>query len=145
MKDKVLHVLDVIEGFPGTSLRTALCAHRGGHRYAHLLPVGPLLAGGVGRYVLVFGTFLGASMAIRTDDHPRMTALLVAVPHTVRQILRIVGDLICIVGPVVDYYSWLQISSMMRIGTMTSPPSLSPCGCPTSSSPSPCAPWLSAM
>ena len=122
MKDKVLHVLDVIEGYLLAIPFVLLCV-----LIVVDIAMRTFFQSGLswleefGRYVLVFGTFLGASMAIRTDDHPRMTALLVAVPHTVRQILKIVGDLICIVGlAVVDYYSWLQIASMMRIGTMTS-------------------------
>lgn len=122
MKDKVLHVLDVIEGYLLAVPFVLLCVFividivllkffQSGFPWLEEF----------GRYVLVFGTFLGASMAVRTDDHPRMTALLVAVPHTVRQILKIVGDLICIAGlAVVDYFSWLQIASMVRIGTMTS-------------------------
>lgn len=122
MKNKFLRVFDAIEGYllavPFLTLCLLIVAEVVMRKFFNS---GISWLEEFGRYVLIFGTFLGASMAIPTDDHPRMTAVLVAVPHTVRQILKIIGDVICIVAlAIVDYFSWLQIASMMRIGTMTS-------------------------
>ena len=44
------------------------------------------------RYVFVFCTFLGASIAIDTHSHPRMTALIVAVPRQASLAIKIAGN-----------------------------------------------------
>lgn len=75
----------------------------------------------LGRYIMVYGTFLGASIAVSDRSHPAMTAIynkLKPVPKAVVSLLR---NLMCgIVLAVVAYYSWIQFFNYIRIGTLTS-------------------------
>lgn len=69
------------------------------------------------RYVFVFCTFLGASIAVETDQHPKMTALVDGVPYKASLVLKIVGDLFCcVLSILVAYYGCTQISRMMSMG-----------------------------
>ncbi|MBN2061331.1 MAG: TRAP transporter small permease subunit, partial [Deltaproteobacteria bacterium] len=74
-----------------------------------------------GRYVLVFGTFLGASIAIKRDEHPKMLALLQNLSMKRRNLIMALRDfaLGCFLL-VLDYYAWIQVLNMMKIGTKTS-------------------------
>lgn len=74
-----------------------------------------------GRYVLVYSTFIGASIAIRSNEHPRMTAILIALPHKAKHAVYLLGDLICaFILAVLDYYAWIQVMNVFRWGTRTS-------------------------
>lgn len=74
-----------------------------------------------GRYVLIYSTFIGASIAIKSDEHPRMTAVLLILPYKLRQIISILGDLICaFILLVLDYYAWIQVFNVFQRGTRTS-------------------------
>lgn len=74
-----------------------------------------------GRYVLLYSTFIGASIAIKSDEHPRMSAVLLALPHKSRQIVSICGDLLCaFIVLVLDYYAWIQVFNVLQRGTRTS-------------------------
>lgn len=69
------------------------------------------------RYVFVFCTFLGASLAVETDGHAKMTAILVAVPKKVSLILTIIGNAFCaVVCGYVTYYGYLQIVKQAASG-----------------------------
>lgn len=72
------------------------------------------------RYVFVFATFLGASVAIDTDSHPKMTAVLVAVPRKVRLLLLIVGNAFCCAACFyIAYYGGEQIMRQAASGAMS--------------------------
>lgn len=69
------------------------------------------------RYVLVFATFLGASIAIDTDSHPKMTALLIALPSKVNQLFLITGDFFCsILSFYISYYGYVQMLKQIAAG-----------------------------
>ncbi len=69
------------------------------------------------RYVFVFCTFLGASLAVETDGHAKVTAVLVAVPKKVAAVMEIVGNLFCAgVCAAVTYYGFIQITKQMASG-----------------------------
>ena len=69
------------------------------------------------RYVFVFSTFLGASIAVETDQHPKMTALVDGVPKKAGLILKIIGDIFCCaLSLLIAYYGCVQIGSMMTMG-----------------------------
>lgn len=75
----------------------------------------------MGRYIMVYGTFLGASMAVKGRNHPSMTAIKDALPLRIKQVLTVIGNLICTGGmAVVAYYSWIQLANYVRVGTLTS-------------------------
>jgi TRAP-type C4-dicarboxylate transport system permease small subunit len=74
-----------------------------------------------GRYVLVFSTFLGASIAIKRNDHATMLALLQALSPKWRQMIMVLRDVAlgCFLL-VLDYYAGRQVLNLMAIGTRTS-------------------------
>lgn len=73
------------------------------------------------RYVFVFSTFLGASIAVESDQHPKMTALVDAVPARAGLILKIAGDLFCAaLSLTVAFYGYQQILKMIANGAMAS-------------------------
>ena len=73
-----------------------------------------------GRYVFVFCTFLGASVAIGTDGHPKMTAVLLAVPRFARCVMLIAGNAICCASCfLVAYYGYVQITKQIASGAMS--------------------------
>ena len=73
------------------------------------------------RYVFVFATFLGASIAVESDQHPKMTAVVDAVPQKASLVLKIVGNLFCAaLSFVVAYYGYLQIMKMAANGAQAS-------------------------
>ena len=73
------------------------------------------------RYAFVFSTFLGASIAVESDQHPKMTAVTDAVPAGASLVLKIVGNLFCAgLSLVVAYYGYQQILKMIANGAMAS-------------------------
>lgn len=73
------------------------------------------------RYVFVFATFLGASIAVESDQHPKMTAIVDAVPRKASLILKIAGNLFCaVLSVVVAYYGYQQILKMIANGARAS-------------------------
>lgn len=73
------------------------------------------------RYVFVFSTFLGASIAVECDQHPKMTAVVDAVPAKASLTLKILGSLFCaVLSLVVAYYGYQQVLKMIANGAMAS-------------------------
>ena len=71
------------------------------------------------RYVFVFCTFLGASLAVESDGHAKMTAILVAVPKKASLIMTIIGNAFCaFVSGAVAYYGYLQVVKQAARGAM---------------------------
>ncbi len=74
-----------------------------------------------GRYILLYSTFIGAGIAIKSDEHPRMTAIIAVLPEKMAYIVNILGDLICAtILLVLDYYAWIQVINVFVRGTRTS-------------------------
>lgn len=72
------------------------------------------------RYSFIVCTFMGASIAVTRDGHPKMTAIQELVPAKVRKIMEIVADTICMfIFAYVCYYGVLQTMNVARMGTMT--------------------------
>lgn len=72
------------------------------------------------RYCFIYSTFLGASIAVSRDDHPKMTAVQEIVPAKIRKVMEIAADIICVViFGVVCYFAVLQTANVARMGTMT--------------------------
>ena len=73
-----------------------------------------------GRYVFVFCTFLGASLAIGSDGHPKMTAILQAVPRLARYVMLIAGNAICCASCfLIAYYGYVQTTRQIASGAMS--------------------------
>ena len=73
-----------------------------------------------GRYVFVFCTFLGISVAIHVDSYPRIKAVLLAVPRGPRYVLLIAGDLLgCAACFYLTYHGYIQISRQVTSAAMS--------------------------
>lgn len=73
------------------------------------------------RYVFVFSTFLGASIAVETDQHPKMSAVIDLAPKKVSLTLQVIGSLFCaVLSLVVAYYGYQQVVRMISTGAMAS-------------------------
>lgn len=73
------------------------------------------------RYVFVFSTFLGASIAVETDQHPKMSAVIDLAPEKVSLTLKIIGSVFCAaLSLVVSYYGYQQIVRMIANNAMAS-------------------------
>ena len=74
-----------------------------------------------GRYVLIFMTLCGASLAVRSDSHPKMTAIFSIVPGRGSHIIKAVVNLFLAVFFVfIDYIAWTHILHVKKIGLQTS-------------------------
>ena len=72
------------------------------------------------RYCFIVCTFLGANIAVSRDDHPRMTAIQVAIGPKWAKVLQILADVICIVVfAYVGFQSLRQTINVANMGTMT--------------------------
>jgi C4-dicarboxylate transporter DctQ subunit len=75
----------------------------------------------LGRYTLVFITFLGASVAVKTGSHPTMDALYLKLPPRIGHILKGAMFFTCFLFVAyIDYYAWLHISNLAKISIKTS-------------------------
>ena len=73
------------------------------------------------RYVFVFSTFLGASIAVESDQHPKMTALVDSVSERAGAVLKIIGTMFCAaLCFLISYYGYVQITFMISNGAMAS-------------------------
>lgn len=74
-----------------------------------------------GRYILLYSTFIGAGIAIKSDEHPRMTAIITLLPEKTGCVVKILGDLVCaFILLILDYYAWIQVINVFVRGTRTS-------------------------
>lgn len=75
----------------------------------------------LGRYILIFMTLCGASMAVRSDSHPKMTAIFSIVPGRGSHVIRAVVNLFLTVFFVfIDYIAWSHVLHVKKIGMQTS-------------------------
>ena len=66
------------------------------------------------RYIFVFSTFLGASIAIETGQHPKMTAVTDALHNKPRYAVLFIGNLFCAaLSFLVAFYGYQQILRMI--------------------------------
>lgn len=73
------------------------------------------------RYIFVFSTFLGASIAIETGQHPKMTAVTDALHNKPRYAVLFIGNLFCAaLSFLVAFYGYQQILRMISTGSMAS-------------------------
>ena len=74
-----------------------------------------------GRYMLIFITFLGASVAVKTRSHPKMQALYVKLPTRVQHLLWGIVFLACFAFFIyIDIYTWKHIGKLARLNVTTS-------------------------
>lgn len=72
------------------------------------------------RTFFIISTFMGTSLAVTRDDHPRMTAVLEFLPPKARKIMQCISDLICVaLFSFVCYFAFRQVGNVARMGTMT--------------------------
>jgi C4-dicarboxylate transporter, DctQ subunit len=75
----------------------------------------------LGRYVLIFMTLCGASIAVRSDSHPKMTAIFSFVPEKGAHIIKaIVNIFLALFFAYIDYIAWAHILHVKMIGMQTS-------------------------
>ena len=72
------------------------------------------------RYCFIVCTFIGASIAVSRDEHPKMTAIQHILGEKRARVLQIISDVICILlFCFIFYHSVQQTVNMANIGTMT--------------------------
>jgi len=72
------------------------------------------------RYLLIFATFLGASMAVKHGAHYSMEAVVQYVPVRIAACMRMLGSLCSTaVMLVIAWYGWSQTMMMARYGMTT--------------------------
>ena len=72
------------------------------------------------RYCFIICTFIGASVAVTRDEHPKMTAIQELLGKKGAKVLQILADIICIIlFCFVFYNAVLQTINMANVGTMT--------------------------
>ena len=75
----------------------------------------------LGRYILVFITFLGASVAVKTGSHPTMDALYLKLPPRVGHILKGAMFFSCFLFlAYIDYYAWFHVAKLAKINIKAS-------------------------
>lgn len=75
----------------------------------------------LGRYVLIFMTLCGANLATRYERHPSMTALFSVLPTHVSHLVKaIVWALLSGFFAYIDYYAWVHIKNIYKLGFQTS-------------------------
>lgn len=73
-----------------------------------------------GRYICIFMTFLGASIAVKTGTHFSMDAVVQAVPGRVAHLMKAIVNLSCgLFFAVVVYYGILHCMKLNRYGVKT--------------------------
>ena len=72
------------------------------------------------RYCFIICTFIGASVAVTRDEHPKMTAIQEFIGKKGAKALQILADVICIIlFAFVFYNAVIQTANMANMGTMT--------------------------
>lgn len=75
----------------------------------------------LGRYILIFMTLCGASIAVRSDRHPKMTAIFSIVPERGSHIIKAIVNLfLAVFFAFIDYIAWAHIVHIKKIGMQTS-------------------------
>jgi len=75
----------------------------------------------LGRYILIFMTLCGASLAVRYNSHPSMTALFSFVPEKGSYAIRALVNLfLSLFFAYIDYLAWTHIWNVKKIGMQTS-------------------------
>jgi C4-dicarboxylate transporter DctQ subunit len=75
----------------------------------------------LGKYLMVFATFVGASIGVKKRAHPNMSAIIDAVPPAIRFVMLILVNLICAAAMAfAGYWSWQQYLNFHKLKTMTS-------------------------
>jgi C4-dicarboxylate transporter DctQ subunit len=75
----------------------------------------------LGKYLMVFATFVGASIGVKMRAHPNMSAVIDAVPPVARFVMLILVNLICSAAMgFAGYWSWQQYLNFHKLKTMTS-------------------------
>ena len=73
------------------------------------------------RYFFIIATFLGASIAISSDRHPRMTVLHTVVGPKVTRYFMLLGNVICLgITAYLLNYAVMQVQNLINMQTITS-------------------------
>lgn len=74
----------------------------------------------LGKYLMVWATFLGASLGVKAREHPSMTLIIDTVPTVPKIIMSILSNLICAGAcGFIGFWSVQQFLLLKRMGTMT--------------------------
>jgi C4-dicarboxylate transporter DctQ subunit len=74
----------------------------------------------LGRYICVFLTFLGASIAVKTGAHFSMDAIVQSVPGRAAHLMKVVVNLACtLFFVIIVYYGTLHCMKLGRYGVKT--------------------------
>ena len=75
----------------------------------------------LGRYMLIFITFLGTSIAVKSKSHPKMEVIYTKLPVQVAHMLWGIVFVGCFLFMAfIDFYAWKHIFNLFKIGISTS-------------------------
>ena len=75
----------------------------------------------LGRYMLIFITFLGTSMAVKSRSHPKMEVLYTKLPTQAAHVLWGIVFIGCFAFiAFIDFFAWRHIFNLSKIGVSTS-------------------------
>jgi len=73
-----------------------------------------------GKYLMVYITFIGASIGVKIKAHPNMSAVIDVMPDKFKIIFVFISNLLCALAMgFTGYWSWMQFSLYKRMGTVT--------------------------
>lgn len=74
----------------------------------------------LGKYLMVWATFIGASLGVKEGEHPSMTLVLDSVPKIPKVIMVVLVNLISAGATAfAGYYAFQQFKLVKRMGSMT--------------------------
>lgn len=74
----------------------------------------------LGKYLMVWATFIGASLGVKYDEHPSMTLVIDSVPRIPKMIMSALVNLVsCGACGFAAYWSVKQFLLLRKMGTMT--------------------------
>ena len=74
----------------------------------------------LGKYLMVWATFLGASLGVKAGEHPAMTLIIDTVPTAPKVIMTVLSNLVSAGAcGFIGYWSVQQFLLLERMGTMT--------------------------
>ena len=73
------------------------------------------------RYLFIFSSFTGASIAVTRDEHPKMTAVYTFIGPRKANVLELIANALCMVFFAgMTAVAWKQVSNLVIMGTVTS-------------------------
>jgi C4-dicarboxylate transporter DctQ subunit len=74
----------------------------------------------LGKYLMVWATFIGASLGTKTGEHPSMSLVIDSVPKKIKALMTVLVDLICAgASAFAGWYAYQQLLLYQKMHTLT--------------------------